>query len=387
MVNQKSIKELKRSSENIIDLAIKFIDSTITKPEIDALKDAFGDDPENRRLFDEYMDVWQASARASQSKNYDEKAAWHNLKNKLRISENQFQHRNIIQGYRRIWQAAAAVLIIIMLGAGGYFAYRNLVRNSSGQVYTEYYVPFGSRSEVTLPDGSTVWLNAGSRLTFNQHFSRKNRDVMLEGEAYFDVIKGKIPFYVRVSGAAVKVLGTAFNVKAYPDEKVIETTVTRGTVQVIDNLENATESSRIILHANQKVSIVKSIINPAASTDAEQQQKNGGHSVKTANQANLQSYRVDRNIVPEIYTSWKDQRWIIEREELQSLAVKLERRYNVEFTFKDEALKHYVFSGILKDETLEQVMEAIKLTAPIQYHINQKQVILTKNKFYISIQQ
>jgi hypothetical protein len=87
-------------------------------------------------------------------------------------------------------------------------------------------------------------------------------------------------------------------------------------------------------------------------------------------------------VVPEIYTSWKDQRWIIEREELQSLTVKLERRYNVTFRFRDESLKNYVFSGILKDETLEQVLEAIKLTAPIQYQIDKKQVILSKNPFY-----
>ena len=373
---------MKRSSENMADLTAKFIDAGITRPEIDDLKNAFKDDPSNRRLFDEYMDIWQASAKASQTGNYNEQAAWQVLKKKLGLSENQLQNRNILNRTRWIWQAAAAAAVIFLLSIGGYLAYQSIIHNGSNPVYTEYYVPFGSRSEVSLPDGSAVWLNAGSKLSFNQHFSRKNRDIMLEGEAYFDVKKGKIPFYVMVTGATVKVLGTAFNVKAYPDEKIIETTVTRGIVQVYDNPGNSTEATRIVLHANQKVSIIKSTVNPSLNTDAVTRLRSDSHPAATITQSQVESYKVDRNIVPEIYTSWKDQRWIIEREELLSLAVKLERRYNVKFVFKDEALKHYVFSGILKDETLEQVMEAIKLTAPIQYQINQKQVILSKNKFY-----
>jgi len=373
---------LKRSNENIADLTVKFINSALTEPEICALKTTFQEDPANRRLFDEYMDVWQASSKAGKTREYDEKAAWHDLKNKLRITENQFHSRNIRQVPGWIWRVAAAALIVVMLGIGGYYVYRNIAGNQSDPVFTEYYVPFGSRSEVTLPDGSTVWLNAGSRLVFDQRFSRQNRDVMLEGEGYFDVMKAKIPFYVKVTGATVKVIGTAFNVKAYPDEKVIETTVTRGTVQVFDNQENIADATRIVLHANQKVSIIKNVMNPPGNIYAASPQKPVGPPASIINQSTVRSYKVDHDIVPEIYTSWKDQRWIIEREELQSLAVKLERRYNVKFTFKDETLKHYVFSGILKDETLEQVMEAIKLTAPIQYQINQKQVVLSKNEFY-----
>jgi ferric-dicitrate binding protein FerR (iron transport regulator) len=117
-----------------------------------------------------------------------------------------------------------------------------------------------------LPDGSSVWLNAGSKLTFDGYFSRKNRKVFLEGEGYFDVVKTKIPFYVNVAGATVKVLGTAFNVKAYPDERIIETTVARGTVQVFEDQENTADATRIVLYANQKVSIIKSVAEPVDQT-------------------------------------------------------------------------------------------------------------------------
>lgn len=82
---------------------------------------------------------------------------------------------------------------------------------------------------------------------------------------------------------------------------------------------------------------------------------------------------------PVIYTSWKDQRWIFISEELESLAVKLERRYDVKISFDNEALKHYKFSGTLADETLEQVLNVIKYTAPIKYTIINKHVYLTTN--------
>ncbi|MBN1416991.1 MAG: FecR family protein [Bacteroidales bacterium] len=373
---------MKHSGEYIVELAVKDFNSTISEQEINVLKAAFDEDPANRRLFDEYRDIWQASAQTGKGNAYNEKEAWPNLKNKIGISEDYSDNQGSVRISPLFWQIAAAAMVLLMLGIGGLLILKERKSHQAGQVLTEYYVPLGSRSKVTLPDGTTVWLNAGSKLNYKGNFSRKNRDVFLEGEGYFDVTKTKIPFSVKVTGATVKVLGTAFNVKAYPEEKIIETTVTRGTVQVIDNPENTAEATRIVLYANQKVSIIKGVVRPAVNTAVTGQQNPDSYPVKISRQPTEQSYQVNRNIVPEIYTSWKDQRWIIEREELQSLAVKLERRYNVKFSFTDESLKHYVFSGILKDETLEQVLEAIKLTAPIHYTINQKQVVLSENKFY-----
>jgi transmembrane sensor len=375
---------LKITSENIVDLAVKYIDSTLTEEEASVLNAAFAEDPENRKLFDEYMDIWQGSAKAGRTEDYNERNVWQHLKNDVIVSENSADRQRSVKESIRLWQIAAAIAVFLMLGSAGVFLYKGMMKARLKAGITEYFVPFGSRSKITLPDGSSVWLNAGSRLTFDEYFSRKNRKVFLEGEGYFDVVKTRIPFYVNVTGATVKVLGTAFDVKAYPDESIIETTVTRGTVQVFDNEENKPDATRIVLYANQKVSIIKNNAGPAGQSPETLPENSTVHPAKAVNPVTENSFRVDRKVVPEIYTSWKDQRWIIEREELQSLAIKLERRYNVAFIFRDESLKHYVFSGILKDETLEQVLEAIKLTAPIQYQIDKKQVILSKNEFYTS---
>jgi transmembrane sensor len=377
---------LKVTNENIIDLTVKYIDFTLNEEEAGTLKNAFAEDPQNRRLFDELMDTWHASAKARKTGDYNEKTAWHHMRNKMIISENSSEKEPSGRESFRFWQIAAAVAVFLLLAAGGMFLFRSVFSDNSGAGITEYFVPFGSRSMITLPDGSSVWLNAGSKLTFDGDFSRNNRNVFLEGEGYFDVVKTKIPFYVNVTGATVKVLGTAFNVKAYPDEKIIEATVTRGTVQVFENQANTREAARIVLYANQKVSIIKNTGKPADQAIVPPSKSSGKEPARSGKPAAENSYRVERNVIPEVYSSWKDQRWIIEREELQSLAVKLERRYNVSFIFRDKSLKHYVFSGVLKDETLEQVLEAIKLTAPIQYRIDKKQVVLSKNTYYISNQ-
>jgi ferric-dicitrate binding protein FerR (iron transport regulator) len=92
--------------------------------------------------------------------------------------------------------------------------------------------------------------------------------------------------------------------------------------------------------------------------------------------------KVKSNVRTEAYTSWKDSRWIIESEKLSALAIKLERRYNVKFVFADEELKENVFSGKLEGETLDQVLEAIKLTSPILYKVKNNTVYLSRNKMF-----
>ncbi len=373
---------MKKSKKNIEDQIISLITESKLKNDFDDLKTEFEKDPQKQRLYNEYLDIWQASLKARSKDDYDEHKAWLNLKNQVRISINKYDRGLILRNFSRVQQIAAAAIIFFISSFVGITIYKSYLRSYNPSPNTEYYVPYGSRSQVKLPDGSYVWLNAGSKLRHNRQFSQKNRNIYLEGEAYFDVSKNKnMPFVVNTSGITIKVLGTAFNVKAYPDEKIIETTVARGEIQIFDNIDKTSNKNTIVLRANQKASFIKRSmyekeINPTNIKD--KQVKQSELKIFTNNQY----IKIDKNVIPEIYTSWKDKRWIIEREELQSLAIKMGRRYNVNISFQDESLKNYIFSGVLEDETLEQVLEAIKLTAPINYYINQNQVVLSKNKFY-----
>jgi len=365
--------------ENIKDLINSFIKGRLSEDDPVGLINELKKNPDKRREFDEYIDIWQSTLKARKTDNYNVEKAWLNLKSKIRNSTQRSGQPSSYQLTRKLQQVAAAVIIMASMSILAFYLIKNANTSGSDIALNEYIIPYGSRSQVLLPDGTNIWLNSGSQIKYDRQFGLHNRNIYLEGEAYFDVTESKkLPFIVNTSGLTIKVMGTAFNVKAYPDEDIIETTVERGMVQVIGDLKNPAKLEKIILKANQKL----------VYTRKDQKEKPNDNNVgsKTDNEPvkNLKPAAtiLDKNVSTKIYTSWKDNRWIIEREELQSLAVKLERRYNVSIVISDKSLKSYVFSGILEDETLEQVLEAIKLTAPIHYKINQKQVVLSRNVFF-----
>ncbi len=361
------------------DLIISFIEGNISDEDLSYLKNELKRDPGKRKEFNEYIDIWQSTLKARKTDDYNPENAWYKLKCEIRNTTGRPFESSSYKLAGRIQQIAAAVIIAVIAVTLAFYLIKNTGPSGKDTALTEYIIPYGSRSKIQLPDGTDIWLNSGSRLKYDRHFGLRNRNISLEGEAYFDVTRDKkFPFIVNTSGLTIKVLGTAFNVKAYPEESFIETTVERGTVQVLGDLQNPGMPNGVVLKANQRLLyMLKDNTSKSAGLSDEIKPAKRSVSVLKPNTAKL-----DENISTKIYTSWKDNRWIIEREELQSLAVKLERRYNVSVVIGDESLKHYIFSGILEDETLEQVLEAIKLTAPILYKINQKQVVLTRNKYF-----
>ncbi|HKP32519.1 MAG TPA: FecR family protein, partial [Chitinophagaceae bacterium] len=115
----------------------------------------------------------------------------------------------------------------------------------------------GSRTKLVLPDGSSVWLNAGSKLTYSKDFGTKDRNVTLTGEAFFDVVSNEeVPFEITTPTLQIKVLGTAFNVKSYPSEKTSETTVIRGRVEIISNQR---PNEKFVLKPNEKLVVSNSV--------------------------------------------------------------------------------------------------------------------------------
>jgi ferric-dicitrate binding protein FerR (iron transport regulator) len=154
---------------------------------------------------------------------------------------------------RRVWLAAASVAIILF---GGWLwkTSQSSLKEETKQEALE--ARKGSRSRSLLPDGTTVWLNAGSKLYYENDFTGTTREVRLEGEAFFDVVKQPDrPFIVHTSGIDIKVLGTAFNVKSYPEDKTVETTLYRGSVRVFRHEDS--EKKAIQLKPNEKLILAK----------------------------------------------------------------------------------------------------------------------------------
>ena len=346
---------------NIEDKIVGALSGQATQEELAELRQWLAENDDNRRLFDEYAAIWSAVGR---NDDYNPDVAWTAFNKRIRTCRRLITFD--VSQCRKI-MAIAAMMVLVFLAGMAVSDKKAIDDNPPG--FTEYTSPYGSKSMVKLPDGSTIWLNAGSTLRYSSDFNQRCREVYLEGEGYFDVARNKqTPFLVQTSTITIKVLGTAFNVKAYPEEMYVETTVERGAVQLISSSHKKT-----VLRAQQKA-IVENIKNQDRSKDGK-----SGEICLSDNEVEVNS-----NIATEVYTSWKDKRWVIERERLANLVVKLERRYNVHFVFDDEELKDYVFSGKLEDETLFQVLETIKLTAPILYEVNQNTVYLSLNKTFVN---
>ena len=279
--------------------------------------------------------------------NYDE--LFIKIKQQISKSSKQTKENAFIAPATILKWAAIFVLVFLTGAMFSYFIF-NETSSTTKNTYSEIVAPYGSKTEMILPDGSKVWMNAGSKLKYPNDFNKSNRDVILEGEAFFKVEKNKnLPFIVDAYGLDIKVVGTTFNIKAYESENTITTILVEGKVML--ESDKYQFEKEVLLNPSQKA-VFSRRNKQLAITDLE-------------------------DVYSEI--SWKDNQMIIKGEKLSDIAVKLERRYNVAIRFGSNDVKNYKFSGTLKDETIQQVLDVIKITAPIDYRMNGKDITLTTN--------
>ncbi|MBN1415971.1 MAG: FecR family protein [Bacteroidales bacterium] len=238
-----------------------------------------------------------------------------------------------------------------------------------------FSVPNGSKAYLTLEDGTQIWLNCGSKITYKDFSDAPDREVFLEGEAFFDVTRdNKRPFVVNTSYLKLKVLGTRFNVKSYPSEKIAETILVSGKLQIEEVRSSFTTGKIITLEPNQKATFYGETGKLKLDRRTKDIQENRRMPVKQ---------QVIETVNPELYTSWKDEKLIFTNERLESLVVKMERWYNVNITLKDTLLKNYRYTGKFEKESIEQALKALKLATPLEYQIDKNNITLylsEKNK-------
>jgi len=169
---------------------------------------------------------------------------------------------------------------------------------------------------------------------------------------------------VKTSDVNVKVYGTRFNIKSYPEERTIQTTLVEGSLAV-ETIRNTEGRNPVFLKPNQTLTYYKPLARKSVREEA-QKSTDINEAVPQTSPAKIV---LNPTVDPLSVTSWKDNEWVIAGEELDDLAVKLERRYNVKITFQDESLKKYKFTGTLKEETFEQVLKIIQLSAPILFTV------------------
>jgi ferric-dicitrate binding protein FerR (iron transport regulator) len=368
----------KNISDSLGEAIAAYFSNKLTQSQAEDLLEWLGKSEENRNYLHELGKVWYASSQLS-NKETDSAGAWIKLLDKIEADNiRPMPGREIRIPISVLYRVAAAALLIGVLGIGSIFVFRSPQKKQAVS-YFEATAPKGSRSFVTLSDGSTVWLNSGTKLRYQRNFGLEGRELFLEGEAYFVVAKNReMPFIVKTSDVSITATGTAFDVKAYSEENIIETTLESGEVRIdaLNTARNKSGSAPVFLKPNQKAVFIKSSKDLNVSNSRQQPHAMQNDQVLKIKTVPL---RVDSLVDTKLTTSWKDSRWIFKSEKLSNLAPILERRYDISITFRDSALNSYKFTGTLKEESLEQVLKAICLAAPIRYEIKHNQVLFFEN--------
>lgn len=386
---------MKRNSTSDIDRIIaSLLTGKISNEDQDKLNIWLKQDEAHVTFFEETVKTWQFSGTFNKIIDDDTHNLWKKVESRIANSPNQSSNRIILpliqNRFKPIKKAlAVAAVLVFVFFAGNItgFIYKSGRGPMAESSMYEVVCPNGTRSELLLADGTKVWLNAGSTLKYAQDYNINSREVELTGEAFFHVKTNKRkPFLVKASGLKIKATGTSFNVKAYPDEATMTTLLVEGKLTVEGKTSNK-KNFKYTLAPKQKMDFVKDEYNNLA--DQIDVNKSDKQVVPgTANRiANINSIQLLSNVKTDLYTSWKDSRWIFEKESLVNLAIMLERRYNVNIEFESEDLKNFNFTGIIENETLEQVMNILQLTAPIAFELGKGEVKITldntqQNRFH-----
>lgn len=303
-------------------IAMRYFNGEATHEE-EAMIDAFiKQGEEQASLFNQWLEEWEASIFSTPAPAVDQ--AWQRLQETIdHADEEETSPAHTGRTVHMQWwhKAVAAAAIIVIIGCAAIWSF-------SGSTATQTYLcsaPAGSKTQVTLPDGSKVWLNGGSSLAYTNQFNDDNRRVELHGEAYFEVQKhqGK-PFTVHTQGYDVTVKGTKFNVSAYDDDPISTTTLMEGKVELSDGKQN--------------LSLVPG--------DAVQLNKATGQLQRHATDGFADGWRSGRLMYPDIT--------------LEQFGRVLSRQYNVNVHLADSHSANMRISVMLQNnETIDEVVSAL----------------------------
>jgi transmembrane sensor len=350
------------SNTEINQLVIKVLSGQATAGETDILQMWIQQSEENKIHFLRLRNTWDAAAQAITPDARKTMKALDIINQKINSlptdnisSSNPGSSQTVFQLFRYNFSKIAALLIIIfVLGAVFARVFIKPAGYSNKTSMIEVVAPMGNKAMTSLPDGTKIWLNAGSTIEYSLSDKKNIREVFLTGEAYFEVAKNPHkPFIVNAGVIIIKAYGTTFNVKAYPEERVVEATLVEGSISV--EVKNKPEN-RIMLNPDEQVFYYK--------PTSERNEK----------------LLITKGINSELFTSWINDRLQISGETLESLAVKLERKYGMAIHFEDNSLKDLRFTGIIENETIEQVLELIKISSSVNYRIHNREIWLMNNK-------
>ena len=241
-------------------------------------------------------------------------------------------------------EIAASLLIPVLLGSASYIWYTSSNETPSQLVWQTVETQPGQRSVVELSDGTRVWLNSATKLTYPVTFDKKNRDVKLIGEAFFDVSRmEKKPFRVDLGDLNIKVLGTEFNVHNYPAEEKTRVFLKSGSVELYSGEED-TQRSLYKMNPGERAVF-----------------DNGEHGLF-----------IEKGH-PELCMAWMDGKMVFRGNSMTEVVMRLNRNFNIDIRIIDPEIADYTYTATFQHESLEQILELLKISAPIDYTIAKRE--------------
>jgi transmembrane sensor len=362
-------------------LIARHLSGEITQPESEELQDMLDRDPHKQYLTDVLHSYFKSPSYLGEeipAANSQYEKRFQSIIDRGQSEVDPAQNFETIRTktfvFARLWRVAAVASCIVLLsGLGYYFLHHQKVPDKIASArINEIFSKSGARTKLTLPDGTQVWLNSGSRLNYSNDYNGHNREVELEGEGFFDVIKDPDhPFIVHVASLNIKVVGTAFNVKSYFLDKTVETTLLRGIIEV--SRKDNPNGPKVILKPNEKLIFNKQPENELLTTNNKTFSKPA--------ERGMSVIAVPKNIPDsnKVETAWVYNRLVFEGDSFEELAEKMERWYNVKISFANPEIMRYRFKGAFANESVTEALNALQLTAKFRYEVDHDEIIISKN--------
>lgn len=317
------------------ELLASYFSGTLTRSEEKALEDWKRDSEVNQTVFKNAEKVWQSLNILKEMRGYNVSRALSNVHEKSEQSPSNNQ-----KGFLFYWQRIAAIMLLpLLIGGAIYFIQaKNTLSNSV--VWQSISTPPGVKSQVQLPDGTIVWLNSGTNLSYPSSFTDGNRNVKLIGEAFFDVAKDvKHPFVVDLGKINIEVVGTKFDVINYEQDGQTEVVLASGKVKLFEKHENKSWLVSEMQPGQQAIYL------------------------KAGNTISLKDVDVEK------YSSWIGGKLIFKDDSMDQIIRKLDRWFNVQIEIADPSIGGYIYTATFQNETIEQILSLIKRTSPVEYTI------------------
>jgi ferric-dicitrate binding protein FerR (iron transport regulator) len=334
------------------ELIARFLSGEASKEEESNLLDWRSQSIENQQLYQEMYQIWHTKKEATDA--FDSQKAFEKLTKRVK-AENpltvSYENRQVAKKQvisLQMYKGIAATCIFCLVALGAWWLQKNETKQLVNQPVVEIKTiekinPRGQKLQLRLPDGTKVWLNAESKLSYPSHFKGVTREVVLEGEAFFDVThQPQKPFVITTPSTKVEVLGTSFNVRAFADEKAIETVVVTGKVKIAESKD---KENFILLNPNEK----------------------GDFSVQSKKMSKQKVNAQD-------YIGWKEGILKFENESIAQIIKVLEKWYGVTITVNNPIVLSCHLTGDFKNESLENVLIFMEKAINIQFEINHKEV-------------